>query len=168
MWIHWIMWTNLVCLAWNHEFLMWWRASETIPVLTQYDSCQTCSKLVTGRTREYSWKYILVERYQLWTSMTCVNWFRNGCLFAGSPYVEEDWFYHSFYHPLPPLPSVISWSDWCNGEADNYEETLQPIQRKILHKLPYSHGPHPPLGPTHPLPLSHPIFLPVLWSKTAE
>ena len=25
-----------------------------------------------------------MERYQLWTSMTCANWFRNGSLFAGS------------------------------------------------------------------------------------
>ena len=32
---------------------------------------------------EYTWKHILVERYQLWTSMTCTNWFRNGSLFAG-------------------------------------------------------------------------------------
>ena len=31
-------------------------ASETVPVLTQYDSCQTRSKLVTtGRTRIFTW-----------------------------------------------------------------------------------------------------------------
>ena len=34
-------------------------------------------------SREYTWTHILVERYQLWTSMTCANWFRNDSLFAG-------------------------------------------------------------------------------------
>ena len=32
---------------------------------------------------EYTWKHVLVEQYQLWTSMTCANWFTNGSLFAG-------------------------------------------------------------------------------------
>ena len=27
---------------------------------------------------EYIWKHVLVELFELWTSMTCANWFRNG------------------------------------------------------------------------------------------
>ena len=39
-------------------------------------------------SREYTRKHVLVERYQLWTSMTHANWFRNGSLklFAGNTY----------------------------------------------------------------------------------
>ena len=87
-WIHQILWTNLMC---RHAFTVNSRVfhvmtctSETVPVLTQYDSCQTRSRLMTtSRTRVYTWKHVLVERYQLRTSMTPANWFRNGSLFAG-------------------------------------------------------------------------------------
>ena len=34
-------------------------------------------------SREYTWKHVLMEQYQLWTNMTRANWFRNGSLFAG-------------------------------------------------------------------------------------
>ena len=60
------------------------RTSETVPVLTQYNSRQTRSKFVTtGRTREYTQKHTggavpIMNQYD--------NWFRNGSLFAGGPY----------------------------------------------------------------------------------
>ena len=40
---------------------------------------------------EYTWKHVLVEWYQLWTSMTCANWFRNGSLFVGYVHTELNW-----------------------------------------------------------------------------
>ena len=48
---------------------------------------------------EYTQKHILVERYQLWTSMTRANWFRNGSSFAGlfhCVYIKH-WFLGSLY-----------------------------------------------------------------------
>ena len=46
MWIHRIMWTHLLC----------WHMKSRVPVLTQYDSYQTHSKLMTtGRTHVFTW-----------------------------------------------------------------------------------------------------------------
>ena len=77
------IWCVDTCLS-IRVFHVTTRTSETGSVLTQYDLCQTRSKLVTtGRTRVFTWMHILVEQYQLWASMTRANWFRNGSLFAG-------------------------------------------------------------------------------------
>ena len=45
------IWCINMCLPWNRVFHVMIYTRETVPVLTQYDSCQTRSKLVTtGRT----------------------------------------------------------------------------------------------------------------------
>ena len=97
-WIHWILWTNLVCvdtcLPWNHEFFTWWY----IPVKPyQFWPSMTHVKLLQNSWQqaehvyscEYTWKHVLVERYQLCISRTCANWFRNGFLFAGKRYFKH-------------------------------------------------------------------------------
>ena len=81
------IWCVNTCLPWNHNFFTWWH----IPVKPyQFWPSTTRIKLVQNSwqqaehvySREYTWKHVLVERYQLLTSMTCANWFRNGSLFA--------------------------------------------------------------------------------------
>ena len=51
------IWCVNTCFPWNHKFFhVMTRASESVPVLTQYESCQTRSKLVTtGRTRVFTY-----------------------------------------------------------------------------------------------------------------
>ena len=68
--------------VYHYKFFTRWH----MPVLTQYDSCKTRSKLVTtGRTHVFMWiHHVLVERYQLWTGMTHANWFRNGSFLLGT------------------------------------------------------------------------------------
>ena len=70
------------------QFFMWW----LVPVKPyQFWPSTTRVKLDQNLWQqaehvyslEYTWKHILVERYQLWTSMMHANWFRNGSLFAG-------------------------------------------------------------------------------------
>ena len=82
------IWCVDTCLPWSHEFFMWWH----VPVKPyQFWPSTTCVKLVQNSwqqaehvySREYTQKHVLVEQYQLWTSMTRANWFRNGSLFAG-------------------------------------------------------------------------------------
>ena len=75
-WIHKFNWLN------SREFTGCFhmtRASETVPVWPNL-----WQQAEHGYSREYTWKHVLVEQYQLWTSMTCANWFRNGSLFAWS------------------------------------------------------------------------------------
>ena len=56
---HQIMWTNLVC---RHVFTVKSRVFKGVPVLTQYDLCQTRSKLVTtGRTRVFMWIHLKIR-----------------------------------------------------------------------------------------------------------
>ena len=96
--------------SFSHDDTYQWN----VPILAQYDSCQTRSKLVaTGRTCEYIWKHVLVERYQLWTSMTHANWFRNGSLFAGMP---SNLFFITFYHLKSDMSIVkcITQFFWLN------------------------------------------------------
>ena len=57
--------------------------------------------MTTGRTCvlcEYTWKHILVERYQLWISITRPIWFRNCSLFAGNIILSEKTIYYLIYY----------------------------------------------------------------------
>ena len=57
-----------------------WIRTSSDPVQLVSNSWQQAEHVYS---REYTWKHVLVERYQLWTSMTPANWFRNCSLFAG-------------------------------------------------------------------------------------
>ena len=68
------IWCVDMCLLWNHEFFTWWH----VPVKPyRFWPTITCVKLVQNSwlraehvySCKYTWKHVLVERYQLRTSM---------------------------------------------------------------------------------------------------
>ena len=66
--------------SFSHDDMYQWNHTSSDPVRLVSNSWQRAEHVYSC---EYTRKHILVERYQLWTSMTRANWFRNGSLFAG-------------------------------------------------------------------------------------
>ena len=91
-WIHRILWTNLVCRSTRVYCEITSFSHDVIPVKPyQFWPSTTRVKRVQNLWQqaehmyscEHTWIHVLVKWYQLWTSMTRANWFRNGSLFAG-------------------------------------------------------------------------------------
>ena len=60
-----------VHFLWNHEFFhVMTRASETVPVLTQYDSCQNRSKVKTRDNRQNACIQVNTHENMYWWSST--------------------------------------------------------------------------------------------------
>ena len=70
----WFLMSQIWCFPWNHVFhVMTVQWNCTSPDFAS-NSWQQAEHVYS---REYIWKHVLLERYQLWTSMTRANWFRN-------------------------------------------------------------------------------------------
>ena len=71
------IWCVDTCLPWNHEFFPWWQwnctSSDPWYDRLMSNSFKTRDNRQNTYSREYTWKHVLVEQYQLWTSMTCVH-----------------------------------------------------------------------------------------------
>ena len=76
-----------------------WNCASSDPVWLVSNSFKTCDNRQNVYSREYTWKQLLMERYQLWTSMTRANWFRNDSLFAGCNQHKHRW--HLGYNLRP-------------------------------------------------------------------
>ena len=73
-------------MSFSHDDTYQWNRTSSDPVRLVSNSFKTRDNRQNTcvYSREYTWIHILVERYQLWTSMPHdTNWFRNGSLFAG-------------------------------------------------------------------------------------
>ena len=117
-----------MCFPWNHEFFhVMTRTSETVPVLTQYDSCQTRSKLVTtGRTRVFMWIHMktrtsravpIVNQYG--TCQLVQKWFL--VCWVSKLFISRNFVIFSVYFGCLSQPSSADRFSWHELEHDSRE-----------------------------------------------